>query len=240
MKSTLLLCGVLMLSSVICMAQAGVSADTAHRKLVYDTVHRYSKHFQERVQLFRTEPISKGHVIFFGNSITERGNWRALTGDSGAINRGISGDVTYGLLARLDDIIDRAPSRLYMMIGINDLARGFSVDTVCAHYEQILQRLRSAIPSTKVYIESVLPINDEVRKNKGMHPLRWKLNDSVLALNKRVRKIARAYHCTWVDTHDLFMDKEGNMISGYTDDGIHPNAAGYYYWIAYLRKKGFL
>lgn len=229
-----------MLSSAIGIAQTDAASDTGRRKAVNDTTHFHSKHWMEMMQRFEAEPVSRGHTIFFGNSITERGNWRVLLGDSTVINRGISGDVTYGLLDRLDDIISREPSRLYMLIGINDLSRGFSIDTICAHYEQILQRLQSGTPGTKLYIQSVLPINELVRKEKNMRPLRWKLNDSVLVLNKRIRKIARAYHCTWINTHDLFMDKEGNMISQYNDDGIHPNAAGYAYWVAYLRKKHYL
>lgn len=240
MKSTLLLFGVLVFCSVTGTAQVSPAPPAPYHQPVNDTTHRYSKHWLERMELFRGEPVSKGHTIFFGNSITERGNWRVLLGDSSVINRGISGDVTYGLLDRLDDIISRGPSRIYILIGINDLSRGFSIDTICAHYELMLRRLQAGTPFTRIYIESVLPVNDLVRIGRNMRPLRWKLNDSVLVLNKRIRKIARSYHCTWINTHDLFMDKEGNMISQYTDDGIHPNTAGYDFWIAYLRKEHYL
>ena len=45
-------------------------------------------------------------------------------------NRGISGDVSAGILKRVDEVVMRRPSKVFLMIGVNDLARGLSTDSV--------------------------------------------------------------------------------------------------------------
>src|SRR5688572_15846507 len=76
---------------------------------IYDTIQYAKEYHQERLALFKTEPVTKGKIIFLGNSITEFGNWKKLLNDSSIINRGIAGDNTFGVLARLEDVITRQP-----------------------------------------------------------------------------------------------------------------------------------
>src|SRR5688572_12322326 len=78
---------------------------------IFDTIPFIPDHTRERVALFEKEPVVTGKIIFLGNSITEMGKWAALTGDNSVINRGIGGDITYGILRRLDDVIKRKPSK---------------------------------------------------------------------------------------------------------------------------------
>ena len=88
---------------------------------LYDTVPNMVDHYKERVELFAKEPVVTGKVMFLGNSITEGGNWGELLGDKSIINRGIGGDVTFGIMKRLDDVVIRRPSKIFILIGINDI-----------------------------------------------------------------------------------------------------------------------
>ena len=77
----------------------------------YDTLTNMPEHYVKRYELFQKEPKATGRIIMVGNSITEGGNWKILLKDTTVINRGISGDVTFGVLNRLKEITDRKPSK---------------------------------------------------------------------------------------------------------------------------------
>src|SRR4051794_8025406 len=89
----------------------------------WDTIPMLPQLYQQRYELFKKEPIVKGRVLFLGNSITQGGNWKKLLKDTTVINRGISGDVTFGILNRLGEVIQREPSKLFLLIGINDISK---------------------------------------------------------------------------------------------------------------------
>src|SRR5277367_948066 len=71
---------------------AQVSAQTK----TYDTLPNLPEHYTTLYEKFKKQPIVKGKIIMLGNSITEGGNWKSLLKDTTVINRGISGDVTFG------------------------------------------------------------------------------------------------------------------------------------------------
>ena len=77
------------------------------QNITYDTIQYAKEHHQKRLAAFRSDPIVKGKIIFLGNSITEFGDWQKLLNDTTVVNRGIAGDNTFGVLARLDDVINR-------------------------------------------------------------------------------------------------------------------------------------
>ena len=74
-------------------------------------------------------PKQHGAIVFFGDSITQgwgddfRGKFPKLN----VANRGISGDITRGLLARLDeDVLALSPRAIVLLIGTNDIGRNIS------------------------------------------------------------------------------------------------------------------
>lgn len=79
-------------------------------------------HYPERITHFQHEPLTIGDIVFLGNSITEGGgDWGAKLGIPQVKNRGIAGDVTDGVLKRLDEITFFKPRAVFLLIGINDL-----------------------------------------------------------------------------------------------------------------------
>src|SRR5215470_2383681 len=75
----------------------------ATNQRLFDTIGFIPEHYSQRIAIFEQEPIDSGRIIFLGNSITEGGNWKKLLDDSTVINRGIGGDITFGVLKRLAD-----------------------------------------------------------------------------------------------------------------------------------------
>ena len=61
-------------------------------------------------------------LSFLGNSITEGAkSWNKRLNQRNLVNRGISGDITEGMLERLGEIYYYKPSSSFILIGINDL-----------------------------------------------------------------------------------------------------------------------
>ena len=78
--------------------------------------------YNERIEEFKKDPIGQNKIVFLGNSITEGGgNWNTRFDVNNIVNRGISGDITEGILDRLEEIIYYKPIAVFLLIGINDI-----------------------------------------------------------------------------------------------------------------------
>ena len=76
----------------------------------------------KRIAQFKNRPIGFKKIVFLGNSLIEGGgDWNKRFGVDNIINRGISGDITEGVLSRLDEIIYYKPTAIFLLIGINDI-----------------------------------------------------------------------------------------------------------------------
>jgi len=60
-------------------------------------------------------------IVMLGDSLTEWGNWHELVPEHRVINRGIAGDTSSGVLDRLQEVIERRPKVVFVMIGTNDI-----------------------------------------------------------------------------------------------------------------------
>lgn len=217
---------------------AGHTQTKVTNELLFDTVGFVPDHYPQRVAQFEKEPVVPGRIIFLGNSITEIGNWKKLCGDSTVVNRGISGDITFGVLKRLDDVIRRQPSKLFLLIGINDIGKDIPDAVIADNIRKIIVRMQEGSPSTKIYVESILPVNPDVPN----FPQHYDKQGHILNTNKLIRKVTSATHVTYVNIHDLFTDNQGRLDARYTRDGLHPNphGEGFQRWVAFLREKGYL
>ncbi|MBK8292906.1 MAG: sialate O-acetylesterase [Flammeovirgaceae bacterium] len=108
---------------IFCLLGILLTTLTYAQKRTYDTVPNLPEHYWVRVEKFKKETNISGKVVFLGNSITEGGNWKKLLKDSTIINRGISGDNTFGVIARIDEIVKLKPASLFILIGTNDLSK---------------------------------------------------------------------------------------------------------------------
>jgi len=203
---------------------------------VYDTIPFIPEHTPVRVAKFEKEPIVTGKVIFLGNSITEMGDWKKATGDTTVINRGIGGDITYGILKRLKDITDRQPSKVFLLIGINDIGKDIPDALIADNDLKIVREIHSKSPKTQIYVESVLPVNSTMPN----FPQHYDKEEHVVALNKLLQANAAAGGYTYVDIFHLFVDADGRLQSQLTYEGLHVKPPAYIIWVDYLKKMGYL
>ena len=105
-----------------------------------------------RAEWERAKAADQGAVVFFGDSITQ--GWGSLAQDFPTLkvaNRGISGDTTRGLLARIQgDVLDVHPRAVSMLIGTNDLDQGGTPETIAANLKAIVAALHRADPKMPI------------------------------------------------------------------------------------------
>lgn len=208
----------------------------AHAQVSYDTLPNLPEHYVQRLEKFRKEPIVTGKILFLGNSITEKGNWRKLLKDSTIINRGISGDNTFGVLNRLEDITKRKPSRIFLLIGVNDLSKNIPNEVIIENIFSIVGKIRAASPKTRIFLHSLLPVNPAVKD----FPISFAKQENILEINGQLKKYGDVFKFTYIDLHSQFLDKQNALDVRYTLDGLHLNAAGYQRWVLYLKKNAYL
>lgn len=184
-------------------------------------------YWQHRVDLFQRLPNPDGEVVFLGDSITDGSEWKELVGLPQVTNRGISGDTAWGVLARIEEVTDGDPAKIFLLIGTNDLAHGESVADVNAKIAEILETIGKQAPDARVYLQSVLPVygEDSERKNKRIR-----------TLNTRLTDLDTLQHVTYVDIATPMQNEEGELRSEVSTDGLHLNGKGYYLWYSVIRK----
>ena len=64
----------------------------------------FSTYYHQRVTLFKLLLKTKNDIVFIGNSITDGGEWNELFTDPAIKNRGISGDISAGVVARIGEV----------------------------------------------------------------------------------------------------------------------------------------
>lgn len=178
-----------------------------------------------RAQLFAAS-TPQARVVMLGDSITHEGLWPEYFPEAAPLNRGIGGDTTQDILERLDAIYPLRPRQLFLLIGINDLNMGRRPEQTLANYALILDRLREHLPSTRVFVQSVLPVGAS-----------WKLarNRNVIALNRRIEALARERGLAFIDLHPHFCNAGGELRAELSNDGIHLGPGGYAEWCARIR-----
>jgi len=188
--------------------------------------------YNHRKQLFEQLPERRGSVVFLGDSQTEQCEWQELTGSDSTtvLNRGIAGDYVDGVWARLDEVLRHKPLKIYLLVGVNDLVFHKPLPLIEARYWEIVGKIRRESPDTELILESILPVNNEVR-NTGT------TNEQVQALNASIAQIAKDYALTYLDIYTPLTDASGNLSVKFTEDGIHLNGLGYAVWKQQIKAR---
>ncbi len=201
----------------------------------WDSTHRPGN-FALKVDLFRSYPNSTKDIIFLGNSITAGVDWVELLGNPVVRNRGISGDITFGVLERLHEVTEGAPAKVFILIGINDISRNIPDSVIIGNYEKMIRRIKRESPKTKIYFQTLMPVNNNFTQFKN----HYNKDEHILFVNESLKALAAKEKITLIDLYPHFLDSEKKMDKKYTIDGLHLNAEGYKVWAEVLKKGGYL
>ncbi len=219
----------------ICLSVFSQSLSAQETKIDSSYANWY---YQQRMAYFEQSPTIKGAIVFLGNSITERAEWQELLADSKypVLNRGIGGDNSFGILARIDEVLRGRPRAIFLMDGINDQFRKLPQEVSVNNYKRIIKRIKKISPKTLIYLQSALPINEERTKE----PYTKGRNVLVPILNEKLRQLAADENIPFVDLCPLFQDNEGRLNAIYSADGVHLIPSAYIKWVQLLKEKKYL
>ncbi|WP_439581142.1 GDSL-type esterase/lipase family protein [Dyadobacter bucti] len=212
-----------------------IAAEARSQQAAWDSMVR-PEVYAPRVALMRTFRHSSKDIVFLGNSITFWAEWHELLGNRHIKNRGIPGDTSYGVLERLDEVTGGKPAKVFLMIGINDLARNTPAPVLVENCRRIVSRIRTESPATKIYIQSMLPTNDSFNKL----PNHCNKDGAIREVNMELKKLAAAGSTVFIDLHSHFTDEAGKLKKELTWDGVHLTADGYFKWAEILKNGEFL
>lgn len=183
-----------------------------------------------RYALANQELLASGHdslrIVMMGNSITEF--WEEthpwFFTSNHLLCRGISGQVSSQMLARFrQDVLQLKPRIVVINCGTNDIAENngpYDEDITMDNIKSMTELAKAH--GIEVVLSSVLPC-DRFVWNTSVKGVVYKISH----LNKRIIDYAIAQRLHYIDYHSWMNAPDGSMIRDYTDDGVHPNAAGY-------------
>ncbi len=178
-----------------------------------------------RLERLERYTYNKESIVFLGDSITSRYDLDKYFPNYNVYNSGIAGNMTKDILENMENrIFTYNPTKVFILIGTNDLVySGLDNDGIKNNIEEIINKIYEKNNNTKIYLESIYPINTSL--NKEIVEIRT--NDNIKDLNNKIEKMCDNNKCTYINMYDDLTDKNGNMKRIYTVDGLHLNKIGY-------------
>lgn len=163
-------------------------------------------------------------VVLIGDSITEY--WAMgqpdLFGDD-LVDRGLASEVSGQMLARFhQDVIALKPEVVHILAGTNDIGGNFG-PTRPEDYEANITSMCDIARANGVHVVlgSLLPAT-RFPWAPELTPAPW-----ITRLNTWLRAYAKANGLVFVDYYSALAGPDGAIRSEWTNDGAHPNRAGY-------------
>lgn len=195
----------------------------------------------ERISLFVSQPIQgkkwltetekfaalypqaeEGSLVFLGDSHMEQCEWHELFPSIKVYNRGIGGESTASLLARLPQTFGDATSlQVFLQCGVNDLFAEIPVDSIVANHARILEFAKSRNIRLKPTLIFYLRFQPD-------------LNHKVKILNQKLKEFYSSHGIQVIDLNPRISEGEC-LLKNYSNDGVHLNAAGYKIWAEEIR-----
>ena len=189
--------------------------------------YEYNEFYYQRSTLFAELPVKSGDIVFLGDSQTNGCEWHEMLDRPNVKNRGISSDVIQGFADRVDAIVSGRPAKIFILGGVNDISHNLSADSIATAMEHLIVKIKKSSPSTRIYLQSLLPIDNSFRRYKAMIGKEQVIVDS----NRKLQEVAKRQNVTWIDLFSKMADPAtGAMKKGLTNDGLHLLGAGYLIW----------
>ncbi len=190
-------------------------------------------YYQRKRAMHEAMQIPSDAIVMLGNSITEGGLWQELLPGVPVVNRGIGGDHLQGMLDRLPGILEHQPKSIFIMAGINNiLFYDAAPASVAEGVEAMMQLIKVKSPGTKIFLQSILPVNEIAGDNREFLLHR---HSTIIATNKLLQQTAHKHQVTFIDLHSLFSDEYDRLQQDLTTDGLHLGPQGYLLWARALR-----
>jgi len=124
----------------------------------------------------------------------------------------------------IQQAISLSPDIIFMAYGMNDLEyfRGRSQKFI-AQYEKQIRILQTSLPHTKIYVNSIVPMDPHTFQE---HPYYKKYKE----YNKQIKKMCQKLKITYIDNESI-LDWTDDV---YEKDGVHPKYSYYPLWLSHM------
>lgn len=161
-------------------------------------------------------------LVLIGDSITAQWSSNADFRELGWIEKGIPGQNSHEIEQRFEsDVLELHPISVHILAGTNDLYPGWVPQNTYSALGDMISRAKTA--NIKVYIGTVPPW--------GQGSVAATLDPDYIAHSERVVQLnswIRAQSGVEViDYYKLLVDKNSFYQAAMTNDGVHPNNAGF-------------
>lgn len=190
--------------------------------------------YQQKISEFgQMRPVDSTDVVMVGDGLTEyAGDWNKLLQWRHIRNRGIAGDRIKGVASRLHSVLQGKPKALFLMAGTNDILEKETLPTVLYDYIDLINLVRETSPETKLYVQSLLPVNETFSNEKlsGM-------TNTIASFNVQLRHYCERHRVGYINIFKRFVRHGTNeMRRELTSDGLHLTPFGYKVWAFELKK----
>lgn len=182
--------------------------------------------YGQRASLFKELGVDSTTIVFFGNSLTHGCEWHELLRMPNVVNRGINGDTADGMDERIETVTTGKPAKIFFLCGANDVSHNLTPDSIAKAVIAVVDKMREQTPETKIYLQSLLPINNSFNRYKAMAGK----EETIRQVNALLEPLAAERGVTWINLYPAFCDDEGNLKKELTNDGLHLLAPGYLIW----------
>lgn len=120
----------------------------------------------------------------------------------------------------LQKLISEKPSRVYMMLGMNEI-HFRKTGSMIAEYKGMIKAIRKACPDTDIVLCAISPVT---RAEKARHPGCWQIP----VFNRKLKVLAKKMKTRYLDYTAFLKDSGGYLKAQYSaGDGYHWNSSAY-------------
>jgi lysophospholipase L1-like esterase len=120
------------------------------------------------------------------------------------------------------------------MVGVNDLSWGVDIQEIARSYEKVIQKISETTPSTTIYVQSVLPVNEQILSQ--YYPDSKIESNKIIKLNRYLEDLSHKYQLIYIDLYSLFKANGNQLDESLTFDGLHLNGKAYRIWKSAIQK----
>ena len=189
-------------------------------------------------EIIKEVPVVDDNYVFLGDSITDWYDLDKYFEGLPVVNSGVSGYSTSNILNNMNKMVYQYnPSKVFILIGINDLELKVDDNVVVNNIRKIVQGIKKNRRYAKIYVESIYPINNsDDDKIEGSIINGNRKNSDIIDINNKLVKLTKEEGATYIDLHKELVDDNGLLKIEYTVDGLHLSSEGYEKVTEVLRK----
>lgn len=168
------------------------------------------------------------NYLFLGDSITDFYDLDKYYEDLPVVNSEINGNRTTDILNDMKNRVYRYnPSKVFLLIGTNDIIDGKENDEIINNIKKIIELIKENRPYAEIYLESIYPVNKTDNDKISLSMVSSRDNDQIIEINKKLKQYCDDKKITYIDLYSKLVDDEGNLKLDYTKEGLHLSDDGY-------------